>query len=521
LNLSDKDLDRLSREAAGQFEIDENISSWEKLEQELDKEFGPISNNPAPRPGIVAVGYISLVLLVACLSFFLFKNDKTNKDSTLSGSIASATSKKTPPASSVTMSTKQPGDVIQKAKNKLVATKDNLTVSSSNQRTPASSLEKGRLDNPGNLTQQKARALAVSPRDRAIDQIVATGNSKQTEKDMGIDGLQKYSKDRVMAGKSSAENNFSKKQTSVGITVAPSNAKSLESVQNTAPVPETDKIISENSSENARGIADKPILGQSNDARQHTKTIGLPALEPVAAFNQRISDSSLRAFASKANSINEATAQAVKKNQQPLQINRSLKIGILAAPDFTNVGNAYNDKMSSNFGLTLGYYLFNNFSVNTGIIFTRKNYAANGYDFHSANQWFNMIQLDYIQGSCNMLEIPLTIRYDYSIIGKTKFFINGGLSSYLMKHESYVYYYHTNGYAGQTMKDYDNHNNYLFSTVSLSIGVEQQFSNSFSLQVEPFVKLPISGIGYGNLQLTSYGLAFSLRFSPVLGKSRH
>jgi hypothetical protein len=57
--------------------------------------------------------------------------------------------------------------------------------------------------------------------------------------------------------------------------------------------------------------------------------------------------------------------------------------------------------------------------------------------------------------------------------------------------------------------------------VSLSIGVEQQFSNSFSLQVEPFVKLPISGIGYGNLQLTSYGLAFSLRFSPVLGKSRH
>jgi hypothetical protein len=241
----------------------------------------------------------------------------------------------------------------------------------------------------------------------------------------------------------------------------------------------------------------------------------------VAVFNQKISDSSLLAFASKANIMNTGVAQAGKKNQQSLHINRSLHIGILVAPDFTNVGNAYNDKMSSNFGLTLGYHLFNNLSVNTGLIFTRKNYSANGYDFHSQNQWFNMIQLDYIQGSCNMLEIPLTFRYDYSTIGKTKFFINGGLSSYLMRHESYVYYYHVSGYSDNTMKDYDDHNNYLFSTVSLSIGVEQQISNSLSLQVEPFVKLPLSGIGYGNLQLNSYGLGLSLRYSPVLGKSRH
>lgn len=35
---SDKDIDRLSREAAEQFDVEQNTSGWEKLEQKLNKQ---------------------------------------------------------------------------------------------------------------------------------------------------------------------------------------------------------------------------------------------------------------------------------------------------------------------------------------------------------------------------------------------------------------------------------------------------------------------------------------------------
>jgi len=95
-----------------------------------------------------------------------------------------------------------------------------------------------------------------------------------------------------------------------------------------------------------------------------------------------------------------------------------------------------------------------------------------------------------------------------------------------MKHESYTLYGWSTmapwgGYPTTKNLSTDSHKNYWLSIAALSIGVEHQFNKNFSLQVEPFVKLPLIGVGLGNLQLNSYGVSFSLRYSPVLSKSRH
>jgi hypothetical protein len=125
-----------------------------------------------------------------------------------------------------------------------------------------------------------------------------------------------------------------------------------------------------------------------------------------------------------------------------------------------------------------------------------------------------------------MWEIPLTLRYDFDRINNTTLFINGGASSYLMRHESYVFYGHTyyNGMATRWQSPnsipYDTKENYLFSVIDFSVGVEQRISKSISLQVEPYVKIPVKGVGLGEVDLSSYGVNLSLRFAPLLKSTR-
>jgi hypothetical protein len=52
------------------------------------------------------------------------------------------------------------------------------------------------------------------------------------------------------------------------------------------------------------------------------------------------------------------------------------------------------------------------------------------------------------------------------------------------------------------------------------MGVEMGISNSLSALISPYVKIPTRGIGVGQVQLSSFGLDFALRFAPVLSRKR-
>src|SRR5580765_7663277 len=81
-NLSDKELDRLSREAADSYEPDTSSMSWSRLEQKLTQQM------PERPPDGFRFGRISpyvwgpAVILLAGASFFFIKNISYSKDST-------------------------------------------------------------------------------------------------------------------------------------------------------------------------------------------------------------------------------------------------------------------------------------------------------------------------------------------------------------------------------------------------------------------------------------------------------
>jgi hypothetical protein len=58
-------------------------------------------------------------------------------------------------------------------------------------------------------------------------------------------------------------------------------------------------------------------------------------------------------------------------------------------------------------------------------------------------------------------------------------------------------------------------NNELFSVINLSAGVQKQLTDRWAIQLEPFVKQSIKGIGEGDLSLSSLGAFLNLRYTII------
>ena len=98
-----------------------------------------------------------------------------------------------------------------------------------------------------------------------------------------------------------------------------------------------------------------------------------------------------------------------------------------------------------------------------------------------------------------------------------------GDTIYLFASENNNYYYHPFILGPQTCKPVSNPNesSYLFSALNLSVGVETGLSNSLSLLVAPYMKLPVRRIGVGQVQMNTVGINFSLRWAPVISRKRY
>ncbi len=77
--------------------------------------------------------------------------------------------------------------------------------------------------------------------------------------------------------------------------------------------------------------------------------------------------------------------------------------------------------------------------------------------------------------------------------------------------------------AGQTYnKDWSNsnQNKHFFSVLDLSVGYQYLMNKQFSLAAQPYVDLPLTGIGAGKVKLNSAGILFTIKAKPFLKKSK-
>jgi hypothetical protein len=222
-----------------------------------------------------------------------------------------------------------------------------------------------------------------------------------------------------------------------------------------------------------------------------------------------------------------AAQSTVPAPHKSLHINRSLNFGLAFGPDYTDAGGIANNQLSNNIGLSIGYYLTNKLSVNTGIFYSNKFYWAPGHGpdnlppYLSGTTFAYAPRIEYVNGSCNMYEIPLTLRYDFAKTSeRTKFFVNAGLSSYFMVKQTYIFFFHSSGRALALKTKDDSQSNYWFGVGDLSFGLETDMGKGFSFQAEPFFRIPLKQMGLENLKLNSYGFLISFRYSPVLSRTK-
>ncbi len=189
--------------------------------------------------------------------------------------------------------------------------------------------------------------------------------------------------------------------------------------------------------------------------------------------------------------------------------NRGLYAGLVAGPDFSTIKFQTMKSTGYSFGIVAGYRLNRHFSIETGLSWDRKKYYSSGEYFDKSKTKIPpAVKVTWVDGYCEMFEIPLTARYDFSIGKKGQWFAAAGLTSYLMKNENYLYGTSYNNVIGSRYADYKNSGNNFFSVAQFSMGYEYNVGRRNVIRVEPYFKAPLNGVGIGSLPISSVGMTF-------------
>ncbi len=192
------------------------------------------------------------------------------------------------------------------------------------------------------------------------------------------------------------------------------------------------------------------------------------------------------------------------------------------APDLSIVGLKEPGKVRTSYGFGLGYTK-GRITVRSGLYVARKVYSAYPEDYKAPAAFYTRYpNLQEVKADCKVYEIPLLVSYNLKKSGASPWFLNAGISSYLLKRETYDYYYKWNlsDPVVHRVRTITNANQHYFSVMTFSAGYQKALSKKISLVAEPYVKLPMTGIGFGKVKLNSAGVLISVAYKPFGSKIR-
>lgn len=168
----------------------------------------------------------------------------------------------------------------------------------------------------------------------------------------------------------------------------------------------------------------------------------------------------------------------------------------------------------SAWGLALNYDLHPNWTLRAGLVRSRKIYTAGPDDYKVYDQfWTYASALNKVDANCLVYEIPVSLLYHFRNSGKGNWFASAGFASILMKEENYELDY--KDLAGQqrySSRSYSNYSNHFLGALQFSGGYRYPISKKFSVSAEPYIKIPVTGIGYGHVKLHGAGMLISVSY---------
>lgn len=190
-------------------------------------------------------------------------------------------------------------------------------------------------------------------------------------------------------------------------------------------------------------------------------------------------------------------------------------VSLMGGADISAVRPSQPGGWRNSFGITMGFAINDRWTIRAGFMRSRKVYDAAGKDYNPPPRFWNYVsELNRVDANCLVYELPLNAQYFFTNNRKGNWFASAGLHSLLMKNETYRYdYKDLMGRERNLTMSYKNYSNHYFGLINLSGGYKLRLSRNFSISAEPYVQIPIGGVGYGKVKLYSGGLLFSATIS--------
>lgn len=207
----------------------------------------------------------------------------------------------------------------------------------------------------------------------------------------------------------------------------------------------------------------------------------------------------------------ETLKQAQGKKDDKSKKKNSLFFSLSAGPDLSFVGSGNSSTTKLLAGAGVGFTFKEKFTLRTGFYSGRKIYSAKPSDYKAPPEFYQFYPLlEKVDANCKVYEIPLSLSYNFG--KKQNWFVSAGVSSFLMKEESYNYFYKYtptgNTYTNRwTIKDENSH---YFSVGTISAGYKYNIGKKVTVMAEPYIKIPFAGVGYGKVKLNSGGVLFTV-----------
>ncbi|KQB99514.1 outer membrane beta-barrel protein [Pedobacter sp. Hv1] len=258
----------------------------------------------------------------------------------------------------------------------------------------------------------------------------------------------------------------------------------------------------------------KTPLFESVDSSKNTIVPSVKTTEFIAAIPQSEPEKPVENAMVKPTTPNTITTAIDEKPVKATRVKHKIPISlaISAGPDFNSAAALLGGKTSVAVGVSVGVGLSKRLGVQTGLIYGSKNYSASGYDYTFNNPNTQSI-IASIEALCKVLEIPLKATYNLTENQNRSIEVNAGLSSYIMLRENYVFKYQPSLNRQDRTNEVINANQHFFSVLDLSATYNIKLkSKKLALGFEPYIKIPLSGIGEGNVPLKSSGVSLKLRY---------
>lgn len=188
------------------------------------------------------------------------------------------------------------------------------------------------------------------------------------------------------------------------------------------------------------------------------------------------------------------------------------------APEWSYVKARGAGDVSISYGLGVGYGFSKKWAIQAGVFLAGKKYTAGEGDYTLKTRSYyarSYITVESVDADCSVLEIPLSVRYTFLQKKKLQFFAVAGIVSTVMKEEKYDFdytrlFFSSSSYSHYTYKTGDFN---LFSTATLSVGMESRLNRHFSLLVAPYFNIPLQGIGEGKVYINSVGVQGGIKYN--------